>query len=108
MDFAARSKALKRSRKIHVAIAIIVVLVVLAVIVVGLTWPVCNASQQHGFYYCKCPANTQLDQQTGLCMCSDTLAELGNQCDSSTQNLRYVWQDVSQNLTPESWSADTS
>lgn len=107
MAFAARSKALKRSRKIHVAIIIIVVLVVLATIVVGLTWPVCNASQKHGFFYCTCPANTQLDEQTGLCMCSDTLAQLGNQCDSSTQNLRYVWQDVSQNLHADSWQTAT-
>lgn len=83
----------------HIGKVLLVILILVAItafIVVGLFYPECNSTQDHGFYSCSCKAGSALDLTTGQCLCLDTgtvPATVG--CSAYVANeRRYIYESV--------------
>jgi hypothetical protein len=79
-----------------VLLVILILVVITAFIVIGLFYPQCNSTQDHGFYSCSCKAGSALDLTTGQCLCLDTGAVPATaECPAYVANeRRYVYESV--------------
>jgi len=78
-----------------VALALLIIAAIVVFIVVGLFYPECNATQDHGFYSCSCKDGSALDMTTGMCLCLDTgKVAATSGCPSYVANeRRYIYAD---------------
>lgn len=98
-----------------VLIVCLVVLVVAGVVLAGFFYPVCNNTQNRGFYSCSCREGSALDLTDGYCKCLDTgttKAVSDSTCLAYAQNkIRYVYEDTRPNInasTTGGWSKTLS
>ena len=80
-----------------VMLTLLVILAITAFVVVGFFYPVCNGTQNRGFYSCSCKEGSALDQTTGLCICLDTgTVQATSGCPAYAANQqRYIYQAIS-------------
>jgi hypothetical protein len=86
-----------RTYHIHVLKVLLIVFILVGIaafIVLGFFYPECNATQDRGFYSCRCKTNSALDLESGLCLCLDTgTIPAINGC-PGTSGIRYIYADT--------------
>lgn len=77
-----------------VLLVVAIILGVTAFIVTGFFYPVCNGTQDRGFYSCKCKEGSALDK-SGYCICMDTGGTLAlGGCPTGAADTRYIFADA--------------
>lgn len=79
-----------------VILGVAVVLAIAAFIILGFFFPVCNSTQDRGFYSCSCKDGSALDRISGTCICLDTgkVAATDGCPNYATNNTRLIYADA--------------
>ena len=93
-----------KSKKVHIIISIAIGIGIIGIIVfviMGLLYPVCDETQQHTFFGCKCKSDGIYDSTLKKCVCALNGTQPALDCARESLNSRVVFSVENDFLDPK-------